>query len=90
MASNVYMFLDRSFALDKSRIDTLIEYYKNTGNNYQVIILKVCYDFSCCCFRKAPTNAQKQLFVVNYLPRKTNLYIMIMFYIPGRLVLFIF
>lgn len=58
MASNVFMFLDRSFALDKERIDSLMEYYKSSGNNYQVLIFFFNYLlFSCYCFRKALINA---------------------------------
>ena len=39
MASDVYMFLDRSFDLDKDRITQLIEYYARVGDNYQVSFL---------------------------------------------------
>ncbi|KAI1722764.1 acyltransferase domain-containing protein [Ditylenchus destructor] len=38
MASNVFMFLDRYFASDKGRIDSLIEYYGAAGCNYQLLL----------------------------------------------------
>ncbi|KAH7730486.1 ACL-9 protein [Aphelenchoides avenae] len=37
MASNAYMFLDRAFHLDKSRIEDQIDYYANS-NNYQLLL----------------------------------------------------
>ena len=32
------MFLDRTFAKDKPRIDGLIDYYSKVGNNYQLLL----------------------------------------------------
>uniref|UniRef100_A0A914R2I1 Phospholipid/glycerol acyltransferase domain-containing protein n=1 Tax=Parascaris equorum TaxID=6256 RepID=A0A914R2I1_PAREQ len=37
MGCNAYMFLDRSFDNDSSRIMRMIDYYANSGLNYQVI-----------------------------------------------------
>uniref|UniRef100_A0AC35G298 Phospholipid/glycerol acyltransferase domain-containing protein n=1 Tax=Panagrolaimus sp. PS1159 TaxID=55785 RepID=A0AC35G298_9BILA len=38
MGSNAYMFLERSFENDSKRIDHLIEYYANVGDNYQLLL----------------------------------------------------
>jgi lysocardiolipin and lysophospholipid acyltransferase len=37
MQTNAYMFLDRTFTLDQSRIDKLIDYYAD-NNNYQLLL----------------------------------------------------
>lgn len=36
MACNSFIFLDRSFDTDKSRLDSMLDYYARCGFNYQV------------------------------------------------------
>uniref|UniRef100_A0A1I7YPN3 PlsC domain-containing protein n=1 Tax=Steinernema glaseri TaxID=37863 RepID=A0A1I7YPN3_9BILA len=38
MGSNAYLFLQRSFIEDKSRITKMLEYYAKTGDSYQVLL----------------------------------------------------
>lgn len=36
MSSHAFLFLDRSFASDQTRMDTMINYYKKSDGKYQV------------------------------------------------------
>lgn len=38
MLANAFMFLKRTFAKDQHWINELIDYYANTGNNYQLLL----------------------------------------------------
>lgn len=38
MASNCFLFLDRIFEKDRSRIETLVDYYSTLGFNYQLLL----------------------------------------------------
>lgn len=38
MATNAFLFLYRQFEKDKNRIDRLIEYFSNGGQNYQILL----------------------------------------------------
>ncbi|KAL3096081.1 hypothetical protein niasHS_005840 [Heterodera schachtii] len=38
MATNAFLFLNRNFAFDRSRIDRMISYYSQTSRNYQLLL----------------------------------------------------
>ncbi len=45
MQANAFIFLDRSFATDAGRLDTILDYFINIGYNYQVYLIEC---FACC------------------------------------------
>ncbi|KJH52370.1 hypothetical protein DICVIV_01462 [Dictyocaulus viviparus] len=38
MASNAYIFLDRTFKTDQGRLNVILEYYSRCGYNYQILL----------------------------------------------------
>lgn len=38
MTSNAFMFLDRTFDQDEAHMDSMIEYYANSGESYQLLL----------------------------------------------------
>ncbi|EYC29018.1 hypothetical protein Y032_0007g3547 [Ancylostoma ceylanicum] len=38
MACNSFIFLDRSFGTDRSRLDSMLDYYAKCGFNYQILL----------------------------------------------------
>ncbi|PAV81695.1 hypothetical protein WR25_04728 [Diploscapter pachys] len=38
MQANAFIFLDRSFATDAGRLDTILDYFINIGYNYQILL----------------------------------------------------
>lgn len=45
MGANSFIFLDRSFDTDQSKLESMINYYGSVGYNYQVSFLSIYFEY---------------------------------------------
>ncbi|KAI6189723.1 Acl-9 [Aphelenchoides bicaudatus] len=68
MACNAFIFLYRQFDKDKDRIDKLVEYYANSGQNYQILLFPEGTDKCPLATGRSKKHAEnKQLVHYDYL-----------------------